>query len=94
MIVKISISCFLICIDNLLFLRSCDSSFVDSIFKTVVVKCLVISLQIVLHDSVDGDGEASVEDPEEGHPHDDHNTKEEDPELREDCKTIDANSID
>ena len=41
---------------------------------------------------MDGDGEASVEDPDEGNPQDDHNAKEEDPELREDCRTISANA--
>ena len=37
---------------------------------------------------MDGDGEASVEDPEEGHPQDEHNTKEEDPELRENGREV------
>ena len=58
---------------HFLFLSICRfrSGLIDSIFKSIVV----ISLQIVLHESVEGDGEASVEDPDE------HNTQVEDPEL-------------
>ena len=46
----------------------------------------------MLHESVEGDSKASVEDPEEGGPQNYQDAQEEDPELGQDCRTIDGNS--